>query len=131
MELTSSLAAGGTSLIDLVETVGPVDTHQSDHRQVNADTEAGRAFHVEGIEVACIAPCVTSLKESESVDGGVAQHERIAQLEGEAVVGIGIVAAVAARRTLTAEGIGRQRYRSVNYWEKNPDPGSGSFYECK
>ena len=64
----------------LVETVGPIDTHQSYHRQEDANTDTCRALHVEGVELLRVVPSVTSLNEGESVDGSVAQHKRIAQL---------------------------------------------------
>ena len=93
MELAAALR-GPPLMIDLVETVGPVDTHQTHHRQEDAHTDTCRALDVEGVEVLGLVPGITALEESESVDGGVAQHEGIAQLQREAVVGIGIVRVV-------------------------------------
>ena len=52
-----------------VETVGPVDTHQPDHREEDADADAGRPFQVERIEVFQVRPCVTGFDEDQSVDG--------------------------------------------------------------
>ena len=83
----------GTALVGIyiVETIGPVDTHQSYHRQEDTYTQTGRALHVEGIELLDFCPRVTAFHETETVDGGVAQHERIAELECEAIVGIRVV----------------------------------------
>ena len=67
--------------IGTVETVSPVDTHQSNHRQEDADTDASRTLDVEGVEVARLRPGITAFEESESVDGGVAEQEGIAQFE--------------------------------------------------
>ena len=89
MELTATSAVG-TILVHLVETVSPVDTHQTNHRQVEADAHTGRTFHVERVEVLRVVPCITSLSEGHTIDGGVTQQERIANLESQTVVGIGI-----------------------------------------
>ena len=75
----------------LIETVSPVNTHQTDHRQEDTDTDASRTLHVEGVELLGVSPSVTAFHESQTVDGGVAQHERVAQFQCEAVVGIGII----------------------------------------
>ena len=83
-------------MVDFVEAVGPVDTHQADHRQEDAHADACRAFHVEGIEFLRVGPRVTAFEEGQSVDGGVAEHEGIAQFEREAVVGVGVVIAARA-----------------------------------
>ena len=77
--------------VDIVETIGPVDTHQTHHGEEDTYAETGRALHLEGVEVLGICPGITAFEEAETVDGGVAQHERIAELEGEAVVGVGVV----------------------------------------
>ena len=49
VELTATL---GGACIGTVETVSPVDTHQTDHRQEDAHADTCRALDVEGIEVA-------------------------------------------------------------------------------
>ena len=77
--------------IDIVEAVGPVDTHQTHHREIDTDTQSGRALHLEGIEILGLSPGITAFEEAESVDGGITQHERVAEFHCEAVVGIGIV----------------------------------------
>ena len=46
-----------------VETVCPVDTHHTDHREEDADTYTGRTFQVERIEVLHIMPCITGFQE--------------------------------------------------------------------
>ena len=45
-------AALGRVAVGAVETVSPVDTHQTNHRQEDAHTETCRALDVEGVEVA-------------------------------------------------------------------------------
>ena len=87
---TSLLSTAGVG-IDIVETVGPVDTHQTNHREEDTYAETCRTLHLEGVEVSDLCPGITTLEEPESVDGGVAQHERIAEFQGEAVVGVGII----------------------------------------
>ena len=62
----------------VVETVSPVDTHQANHREEDADTDTCRALHVEGVELLGVGPCVTGFGEAQTVDGGVAQHEWVA-----------------------------------------------------
>ncbi len=54
----------------LVETVGPVDTHHADHRQIDADTGTGAALEVKRCEALDIGPGVTCLNECQAVDGG-------------------------------------------------------------
>ena len=48
----------------LVETIGPVDTHQAHHRQVDAYTKASTALHVERIELLGFGPSITSLDKT-------------------------------------------------------------------
>ena len=72
-----------------IETVGPVDTQQSHHGQEDTYAEPGRTLHVEGIELLHAGPGIAALSESQGIDVGAGtQHERIAELQGEAVVGI-------------------------------------------
>ncbi len=87
MELTATF-----SVVDVVaiEAVGPVDTHQTHHGKIDAHAETGTAFHVEGIEFAGVIPRVSGLNKPQSIDGGVAKHQGIAQLHGETVVGIAL-----------------------------------------
>ena len=60
--------AAATLAVYLVEAVGPVDTHEADHRQLNTHTETARTLKVEGIELLNRSPCVATFKEAESVD---------------------------------------------------------------
>ena len=55
---------------DTVETVGPVDTHQTHHRQLYTHTGTGATLEFEGIELAHRCPCVAGLEEGQGVDGG-------------------------------------------------------------
>ena len=43
----------------LVETVGPVDTHQTNHRQEDAHTHTGRPLQREGVKVFELSPGIT------------------------------------------------------------------------
>ena len=63
--------AAATCSEHLVEAVCPVESHQTYHREEDAYADAGRALHVEGVELVGVVPCVTALEECESVDGGV------------------------------------------------------------
>ena len=62
---------------DLVEAVCPVDTHHTHHWQEETNTDTSRTFHFERIEILCFMPCITCLQESQTVDSGVTQQERI------------------------------------------------------
>ena len=72
MELRSALRSEY-----LVEAVSPVDTHHTHHREEDAQTYAGRALHIERVELAGFGPSVTAFDESEAVDSGVAEQERV------------------------------------------------------
>ena len=72
VELTAALAA----VVVLVEAVSPVDTHQTDHRQIDTYTDTCRALHLERIELARFSPGVTALHEGQSVDGRIASDMR-------------------------------------------------------
>ena len=93
VELASATLHGAILIAgaDLVETVGPVNTHQTHHRQEDTDTDTCGTLHVEGIEVLGFGPRVTAFQESQTVDGGITQEERVTQLQREAVVGVGVV----------------------------------------
>ena len=56
------------SIIRLVETISPVESHQTDHRQEYTDTDTGGAFQVKRIKILQISPSVTSLHKYQSVD---------------------------------------------------------------
>ena len=79
--------------LGLFESVSPVDTHESDHREEDADADTGRGFEFEGIHAVDICPGVTGFGKGEGVDGsGGFEHEGIAEFEREARIGIGVVA---------------------------------------
>ena len=76
----------------LVESVAPVDAHQSDHRQEDAYSGSGRPLEIERREVLDIGPGVACLKECKAINrGGGLQHEREVELHSETGVGIAIV----------------------------------------
>ena len=52
------------SFIHLVEAVGPVDTHQTNHGEEDANTKACRALHLEGVELLDLVPRVTCLDKA-------------------------------------------------------------------
>ena len=64
MELTSTLLILAT-VPYLVETVSPVNTHQTHHWQEDTHTDTGTTFHAEWIEVLGIIPGVTCLYEGQ------------------------------------------------------------------
>ncbi len=52
VEVTATALLGTILVgIDIVETIGPIDTHQADHRQEQTYTDTGRTLHLEGVEV--------------------------------------------------------------------------------
>ena len=85
VEVAASLVA-----IYLIEAIRPVKSHKSDHRQVYTYAKSGRTLHIKRIKLPYIRPCITCFNESESIDGCVTKHERIAQLKREAVVGVAL-----------------------------------------
>ena len=90
MELAS---ADILSQLGLFESISPVDTHESDHGEEDADADTGRGFEFEGIHAVDIRPRVTGFGKGEGVDGsGGFEHEGIAEFEREARIGIGVVA---------------------------------------
>ena len=79
MELAS---ADILSQLGLFESVSPVDTHESDHGEEDADADTGRGFEFEGIHAVDIRPRVTGFGKGEGVDGsGGLEHEGIAEFE--------------------------------------------------
>ena len=92
----------------LVETVGPVDTHHSDHWEEDADAGAGRALEVKWREVFNRGPGITAFGEYQTVDsGGGLQHEGEVQLHTQAGVGITLAAPWCERTVfITAQGYG-------------------------
>ena len=72
-----------------VETVCPVDAEQTYHRQEDSYSCTHRPLHVEGIELLHRLPCVSSLGKDQTVNVCTgSEHEGIAQLYREPVVGI-------------------------------------------
>ena len=61
MELAAAVLLGTEYL---VETVGPVDTHHTNHRQEDADTDTGRTFQIKRVELVYVVPGVTGFNES-------------------------------------------------------------------
>ena len=51
-----------------IETVSPVDTHQTDHREEDTDTDTGRTLQLERIEILQISPGITRFYEYQTVD---------------------------------------------------------------
>ena len=56
------------SVRGIVETVTPVNTEQSKHRQEYSGAHTGRPLHLEGIEVLDVGPAVTSFEERKHID---------------------------------------------------------------
>ena len=94
---------------DFVKSVSPVDTHESDHGEEDADADTGRGLEFEGIHAVDIRPRVTGFGKGEGVDGsGGLEHEGIAEFETETRVGIGVSSVVAGDGAvfITAQGDG-------------------------
>ena len=70
--------------IHLVETVCPVDTHHADHREEDADTDTCRTLDVKRLEFLDVRPCVTTLEECQTIDGGSGlEQEREVEFDAE------------------------------------------------
>ena len=78
----------------IVESITPVKSEKTDHRQEYPDTHTGRALDSERVERLDVGPAVTSFEESQSKDCGLwLEYHRIPELKGELVIDItGIVA---------------------------------------
>ena len=135
----------------LVETVSPVDTHHTDHRQIDAHTGAGRTLEVERREFFDVGPRITAFDKRKTVDCGARlQHEREVELHAEARVGVTVLGprreravvvtaqgdgllcvAVAARHTVATdvEGFERRLQIFVITAEKS-DVGTRHQHEC-
>ena len=103
MEVTATLLA-----IDLVETIAPVNTHHTDHRQIDTGSHTGRALDVKRVEVLDMSPGITTLDKHERIDGGtLGEHQREVQLKDKAVISI-TLRTVGRERTvlITAQGNG-------------------------
>ena len=79
-------AAVGLRLEAWVETVAPVDTEHTDHRQEDTYTGTQRTLQGEGVEVTERGPGITGFGKSQTVDSARAlQHEWVAEFGYEAV----------------------------------------------
>ena len=54
----------------VVETISPVDSEQTDHRQEHSHTDSGSPLDLERIERLDVGPAVSSLEESEHENSG-------------------------------------------------------------
>ena len=83
------LASSGVAATEYsVETITPVYTHQTNHRQEDADPHTGRTHHVEGIELRYVWPWITAFGKCQGVDlrGGY-EHHGVARDERHVRVG--------------------------------------------
>ena len=80
VELASTLLILA-SVPNLVETISPVDTHQTDHWQEDTYTDTGTTLHAEWIELLGVIPCITSLYEGQTINSGITQKERITEFQ--------------------------------------------------
>ena len=61
----------GFNTIDIfLETISPVNTHQTDHGQQNAHTDTRRTLHIEGIKTFDIRPGITAFNKSQGIHAG-------------------------------------------------------------
>lgn len=95
-----------------VETIGPIDTHQPDHREEYPHADSRRAFEVKWIEVFDIMPSISRLKERKRIDlSGSLKHDGLPQLQREPCIGIarGVKVGREAVALVTAQrdGLGR------------------------
>ena len=90
-----------TSFLSLyfIETISPVDTHQSDHRQEDTNAHSGRTFQRERIEVFERCPRITALDKSQTIyRRRRLQQEREVQLHREP--GISPTIGIGRKRTV-------------------------------
>jgi hypothetical protein len=66
VELASAV---GPASPDRVETVGPVDTHQSNHGEEDTCTHAGRTLQIERIDLFQRVPRITCFQEPYGIYG--------------------------------------------------------------
>ena len=96
------------ALIRIVESVTPVNTQQTDHREEHADTHTGGTLDLERIEFLYVRPAITTFHEEQGEDRRLRlEDDRIAGLNSELVVNItGIIAVGVVRSDLPrSEGI--------------------------
>ena len=53
------------AILGVIESVSPVNSEQTDHRQEDANTDSGAALDLERIEIAYVRPAVSSFKEEQ------------------------------------------------------------------
>ena len=51
-----------------IETISPVDTHQTDHREEDTNADTGRTFQLERVEIFQISPGITRFDEYQTID---------------------------------------------------------------
>ncbi len=84
----------GHGAVDRVEAPSPVDTHESEHREEEAYTDAGGALEVEGVVVLDVGETVTRFDESQRPDGGVLlEGDGVADFHGVLIIQVSHVAA--------------------------------------
>lgn len=70
LELLSDHKVELALTVDLiVESISPVNSEQTNHRQEYPDADSGRTFDLERIEFPDVRPAVTTLEEEESING--------------------------------------------------------------
>ena len=107
MEVAAANILAGGSVF--VKAIGPVDTHQTDKVEEQADTHTGRLAKGEGVHLAHVRPSISGFDKAEGIDvGGSFKHEGIAEFETETRVGIGVSSVVAGDGAvfITAQGDG-------------------------
>ena len=63
MELTPLTLSG------IVESVAPINTQKTDHREEDPDTDPGGSLDLERIETLYVRPAITALKEKQGENG--------------------------------------------------------------
>ena len=62
--------AATLSAVNLIEAVAPVNTHHTNHWQIDTGSNTCRALQVEWIELTNACPRITSLNKYERIDSG-------------------------------------------------------------
>ena len=57
MELASAILA-------VIESISPVDSEKSDHRQEHPHSDAGGSLYLERVEILYVRPCITAFQEN-------------------------------------------------------------------
>ena len=83
----------------IVETVAPVDTEQTDHREEPPHADTCGTLDLERIELLDVRPAVSTLKEAQHEDRGLwLEDDRITELHRELVIDIAGIVAVGVVR---------------------------------